>query len=52
MNCWKDDLMKRDEKLFDFVKPGNRTRILEDKRTEVLISVPIDVDNQMMMLFS
>jgi hypothetical protein len=45
-------LMKRDEKLFDSVKRGNRTRILEDKRTEILTSVPIDVDNQMMMLFS
>jgi hypothetical protein len=45
-------LVKRDEKLFNLVKHGNRTKIFEDKRTEVLTSVSIDVDKQMMMLFS
>lgn len=43
-------LNKRDEKLHDFLKRGKRSCILDDHRIELLTSVAIDVDRQIMLV--
>lgn len=45
-------LNKRDEKLFDFVKRGRRSSILDDRRIEVLTEVAVDIDEQILLLTS
>lgn len=43
-------LEKRDEKLYDFMKRGKRSGILEDQRIELLTSISINVDRQIMLV--